>query len=127
MTRPDQWDKRLFEVVTGRLKTPFAWGTNDCVTFAAACVESMVGINYLDGMPTWDDEASALAAIQEVGGMKPWLDSHFVAINPLEAQRGDLGLVGTALNVCVGRGWAAPSGDGLAVTPMNSASEAWRV
>lgn len=125
--RPDQWDKRLHVVLTDRLKTPFAWGENDCATFAAACVEAMTGVNHLQGMPTWSDEASALAAIEEVGGMKPWLDSHFEPINPLTAQRGDLGLVGTALNVCVGRGWASPSSDGLAVTPLGSASEAWRV
>lgn len=127
MTKPDAWDQRLHAVLTERMSMPFAWGTNDCVTFCAACVEAMTGVNHLAGMPTWRDEASALAAIEEVGGMVPWLDSHFAPINVLEAQRGDLGLVGTALNVCVGRGWAAPSGEGLAVTPIATASRAWRV
>ncbi len=91
MRLPD-WPMRLSNYLTERRNMPFAWGSNDCVMFAAHAVEALTGINHYAEYEGYTTEAEALEIIAENGGMSALIDKHLSIShnNILKAKRGDL-------------------------------------
>jgi len=62
------WRKRVddfFDDVDGK---PFAWGTNDCATFAAGAVNALTGIDFAEGhREAYNDAESAIAYLAGMG------------------------------------------------------------
>ena len=66
--------KTLSDHLTAHLTTPFAWGTHDCVGFAAAWVKASTGVDHLADMKQKRDkrEGNAPAALKrEVATLLP--------------------------------------------------------
>lgn len=116
-----------------RRRMPYAWGTNDCVTFAADAVLAITGVDPIaDIRGTWNDEASAMAVLAGLGGLIAAVDAKFPRVDKNFAQIGDLCLVKDAngqpsLAVCVGSYCAAPGTEEMLLTSMSKARLAWRV
>ncbi len=130
--RRDNWPHYLHEVISERQRVPFEWGAQDCVTFAAACIESITGVDPIADLEPWSDERSALRRIAEVGGVEAWLDEHYGRVEWHGAMRGDVGVIDqasgtTVLVVNTGAGWVGPSEDGLTPSPPSAVRAAWRV
>lgn len=47
------WEARLASYVDSMRGVPFAWGVNDCATFATGCAEAMLG-SEIAGKPAFD-------------------------------------------------------------------------
>lgn len=130
--RLQDWPQRLAEYVEGQRREPFAWGSNDCVTFAADAVEHMTGadpIAHLRG--EWSTALEAARVIERLGGLREAVSDIWGAeIPPAYAQRGDWVLLeqeGRQLvGVCVGEAAAAPGDAGVVLVPMTAALAAWR-
>ena len=88
--RNEDWPERLHEYIESRRDMPFAWGTNDCVTFAAGAILAMTGRDLI-GVPRWDSAATAMRILQEMGGMESVADKLFERVT--KPGRGHLGLV----------------------------------
>lgn len=129
--RLENWPARLDAVVEARRHEPFAWGEQDCVTFAAACVEALTGQRPLDGLPAWASSAQAERAIAAAGGLEAGVSARFQELPLAFAQRGDLLLLDVdglgTLGVCLGATAAAPGKRGLVFPETLSAHRAWRV
>ena len=127
------WQPRLQACLAERWSTPFAWGQQDCVLFAADCVQACTGIDLAAQMRgTYRDAIGAARLVQELGGMAAIAAAHCGReIPPALAQPGDVGLVLNAgrecLAVCTGAVWHAPGVNGLEQLPMHSAMRAWRL
>jgi hypothetical protein len=127
------WPERLAGYAAASASTPFAWGSHDCVTFAAGAVEATTGIR--PAMPAWVSVRSAMRQLKQAGGLVAAVES--VGLEPLArpqlAARGDVVLVDHEdapqpfLAVCLGHVWAAPGSDGLVYGPMSVASRGWKV
>ena len=129
--RIDNWPHYFHEAVEARRQQPFEWGRNDCVMFAAACVEAMTGESPIKDLKPWKSDKTAHKRMAEVGGFEAWLDSNYKRIEWHEAMRGDIGIMdqsaGPIIVVSVGTGWVGPSDEGLTQSPPNAVRLAWRV
>ncbi len=132
LRRREDWPERLHACIEARRGTPFAWGIQDCVTFAAACVASMTDEDPLADLPAWGSREEADRALLAEGGLLTAVNARFAPCDPARASRGDLVLVRSdaplpALGVCLGAFCAAPGEQGLQFLPMTAARLAWRV
>lgn len=130
--RREDWPERLNEMIEMRRAMPFAWGVQDCASFAAACVAAMTDAAPLDGLPAWGSREDAEALLAELGG----LDAAVTAMlgEPIAvtaARRGDVVRVDVAgvaaLGICLGAYAAAPGPRGLEWADMRHWRQAWRV
>lgn len=138
-TRHDDWPDRLAAFLEARRRAPFAWGTNDCVTFAADGVQQLrrdsVDIIAADrGAWATEDEAEALLASR--GGLETALAelaamADLQEVPPPRAGRGDLVLARVGNQVLTGlvngSTVAVTGADGLQFVPARMAFRAWRV
>ena len=134
MKRIELWPVLLMEFFAARSATPFAWGTNDCVTYAADAVRAITGDDPLaDLRGSWSTELGARRAVTRAGGMPAALDSRFTRLpNVLCAQRGDIGVLPEETGwhvvvVCMGALWACPGPDGVVTVSLEKAAMAWAV
>lgn len=131
--KPAGFAERLAEFTAGRRRQPYAWGTNDCVTFAADAVQAVTGTDPMSDLRgSWDSESAALAVLEAQGGLIAAMDARFPRKAKEFAQRGDLVLVKDAngqpsLAVCVGKDAASPGEDEMLLTPMGKVRMAWEV
>lgn len=121
--RLHDWPERMNAALRRVAVQPFAWGTHDCVTFAADVAEAMLGQDLLAPFRgRWTTEREAARVLLELGGMRaavcsvlgPPLASH------LQARRGDVVMVEQEpgrlmLAVANGSYWCAPGPHGLIV------------
>lgn len=130
--RIDGWEARLAEVVDAAIDRPFAWGTHDCCTFAAACVDAVTGSDHLDHLG-YEDERTAKRVIACHGGLVEAIAARLGSpcAGWAHARRGDICLVpteqGDGLGVCVGHRIVLPGERGLASYPLHLAQCTWRV
>ena len=118
---------------------PFAWGRNDCATFACDIAEAVCGVDFAGPLRgRYKSRVGAARVLKSFarGGLEAAAEKiaeeHGLAeIAPLMARRGDLVLVdtdlGPALGVCVGESIASAGPDGVALMPLSAAQRAWRV
>lgn len=131
MRLPD-WQLRLAEFGQARASMPFAWGTNDCCTFAADAVSAMAGRDLRKDFPAYDGALGAARAIEEGGGLQRLAEQLLGASeSPKMAGVGDVVLVLNAgrevLGICNGTSVAAPGERGMVMLGMDSAIAAWRI
>jgi len=105
--RPENWPTLLNDYVDAARRTPFAWGTQDCVTFTAGWQTIATGVdNFAPFRGKYDSELSAFRIMHGKGvhTMDEAGDYLFgKRINDVAyAQRGDIVLVEGALGIVVG-------------------------
>ena len=134
--RREDWPERLAALVEERRNTPFAWGTQDCVMFAADAVEAMTAADPLESYRgAYDTEAEADAILDGngLGGFLAGVLGEFGAhaVRPEVAQRGDWCLVTvgnqTLAGVHVGTRVAVPGDAGLHFLPLSRITRAWAI
>lgn len=132
MRRAD-WPLHLEHFLDLRLAVPFAWGTNDCSTFAADCVQAITGQDPAPaGLRHHTTAKQAYRAIRRHGGL-----AHIATAalgEPIAVQQasiGDVMLVKAgkrdALAICNGTSALMPSAIGLVSVGLDTARLAWRV
>jgi hypothetical protein len=124
------WQSRLAACVAEHQAKPFAWGSNDCATFAAACVKAVTGEDRLSDI-SWSTDRDALSVLNQNGGLAAMASKRLGdEINPSMAQPGDIGITvqngRDALCVCGGMHWHGPAAEGLATFAPEQVISAWR-
>ncbi len=131
--RREDWPQRLAAFIESRRLQPFAWGENDCVTFAADCARELTGTDPIAELRgSWRTALEAARVLDELGGLRAavtqWQGDE---LPPALAQRGDAVLVEQLgrelLGVCVGDQIVAPGEHGAVWLPISAAVAAWRV
>ena len=131
---PD-WAQRLSELVTARLDVPFAWSSNDCVSFVADALQAMHGRDTMAEFRTVRaNQRQAWLQLREGGGLKAGLArAGLVAVAPALASVGDVGVLAQGkggrrkvLALCNGEDALSPGPQGLMCTPLRQAVAAWR-
>lgn len=132
LRRVPNWSSRLNEHVEAFRDLPFAWGTNDCVTFAATAVECVTG--HRPAMPTWSNAREAARLLSARNGLEVCIENLelFIRLDRIrQARRGDIVLVpqaaGPAVAVCLGHCWVAPGLQRLTFGSLSEATAAWKV
>lgn len=131
MRLPD-WQTRFSEFGKARASMPFAWGVNDCCSFAAAGVEAVTGRNPMAGAAVYDTESAAARLILRAGGLRS-LAIQFLGepVPPAFAAVGDVVLVMNAgremLGICNGVNVVAPGSLGMVALGMDAALAAWKI
>jgi len=137
--RRGDWPERLDAVVEAARHRPFAWGTHDCITFAAACIQAVTGVCSIAALQPWHDWHEARAVIRYLDGRQRlrmaigriMADHGWPEIAPRQAGRGDLSVAagdkGIFAAICLGPVLAAPGEEGLALVPASRAIAAWRI
>lgn len=113
--------------LTTHLNTPFEWGSNDCVLFAAGWVQQATGRDPLDGVPKWRSMREALRTLKNMGGMERVLDDRFPRIPVRSAKDGDLALYRGCICIFNGSNIVGPYYTGLVFTKRSNAEFAWSV
>ncbi len=149
--RREDWPERLNALVEERRRTAFAWGTHDCILFAADAVAAMTG---RDPAAAWRGayaDAEGAARIIRLAARRARRASHMgeggcaarggieevlraalgAPIMPAFAQRGDVVLVetpaGPAAGICLGAACVFAAPRGLSYLPLRRAVLAFRV
>jgi hypothetical protein len=130
--RFSDWQLRFDAFVRERRSMPFAWGRNDCGTFAADCVQALTGERVLPELRTYRNARQAIAAQRAGGGLDALATRAFGApISARMAGVGDVVLVKMgkrqAIGVCNGVTVLGPGPSGLVAVGMDGALIAWRV
>lgn len=125
------WQERLSALISARRDWPFAWGENDCCTFAASAVECVTGHDLADGLRGHRSAQEAAEVLREHGGVVGLATDRLgPAIAPALAQVGDVGMVTLdgrdTLVICAGSDWIGPGSSGLVRVEHGAASHAWR-
>lgn len=129
LTRYPDWPERLARFVDARRAAPFAWGANDCCTFAGDAVAAITGRDLVGalGLRGLTTARSARRVLRQRSVADLASEVLGRPMHPRSmAQRGDVVLVEQQtvrgaqrlLGVCLGRQWAAPGGEGLVFGPM---------
>jgi hypothetical protein len=131
MTRLRDWQSRLSALLRERQSMPFAWGSNDCCTFACDAVLAMTGQDPAEGLRDHQDAREATETLRAHGGVRELGDARLgEPILPALGQVGDIGLVNAenriSLVVCVGEAWVGPGIAGLVRMPASAVLNAWR-
>jgi hypothetical protein len=134
------WEQRLAEIVEERRNVPFAWGAQDCVTFASDVTLALTGVDVLAahrGTYDTEEEAEAIIGPQGLGDFIAALLGGFGVqeMPPVYAQRGDWVLVSyrnqIAVGVVTGSKVAVTGGTrldhGLGFLSLSAATRAWAV
>ena len=110
---------------------PFAWGTNDCVTFAARSTCALTGRNPLRGIARWKTERGALLALARAGGIDIAVSAVLTEVPIALAHRGDVGAVederGMFLMVIDASILVGPGVEGLIYYPRERLVHSWSV
>ena len=132
MTRREDWAEALAGYLDERRDMPFAWGENDCASFAAGAVHAVTGGIPLP-LPKIKSPEAYLRFLRDHGPLDAIVDDTLGERlpSPAFAQRGDVVLLfvdeRATLGVCIGVEAAAPGQDGMLTVPMSTATAAWRV
>lgn len=134
--RVTDWPERLSAFVDARRDVPFAWGVQDCFTFAADAAFVMTGDDPAEavrGAYATEDEAQTIIGPD---GLEAWVSATMAAWGaaecaPAYAQRGDLVFVAAGnqrmCGVHLGRTVAVPGADRLHFLPAGLILRAWVV
>lgn len=142
--RVTDWPTRLDEFLAARAAMPFAWGSNDCITFAVAAVLAITGTDMMPRLPgrgRYKSERGAYGTLQRlmlgnnrtVADAAAWqMAKHDVQqVRPAFAQRGDVGLGaserGDTLVVRTASHWVGPGLTGMQTMPDASVYRAWAI
>lgn len=125
------WPQRLARFVEQRRNVPFAWGQQDCCTFAADAVMALTGSDPMSDLRHINTAAAATKLLKR----HPLPDLVAERLGPITsallAQRGDVVLIEQEgrhlLGICLGNQWAAPGEHGLVFGPMDTAHGAWPI
>ena len=119
----------LAAYIAGRETVPFAWGSNDCVTFAAGAVRALTGNDPLADIPAWKSERAALIGLKRRGGLAAAVSHVLTEIPAGHAHRGDIGLAmgpdGPFLMVIEGVTLVGPGHDGLFRNRRDALIKSW--
>ena len=139
MRRPD-WQSRFAAVVKEYQNAPFVWGEHDCCLFAADCIRAVVGVDPAESFRgRYTTAIDAYVVIEQSGAedfaalVDQMTAQHgFPPIDPVYAQRGDVGLIkgppfGDTLGVCLGPRFAFMGLDEMIYHDRDSLIRAWRV
>lgn len=131
LPRVADWPERLAELVELRRHTPFAWGSNDCATFAADAVLATTGVEYLGVLRgAWRTGQQADAYLQQQHGLaaavsarlgRPRRNAHQVVRGAVVCAAIPL----PTLGVLLGSTWCAPGQAGLVFRPASEVRLAW--
>ena len=130
-TRFPDWQERLDALISTRREQPFAWGVNDCCTFAASAVEAMTGTDLAEGLRGHRSAQEAAAVLREHGGVVGLANDRLGPVIACAlAQVGDVGMATLdgrdTLVICAGNGWIGPGPAGIVWIEHAAASLAWR-
>lgn len=134
--RVPRWPEQLLDYVEQRRHMPFAWGQNDCVSFAAGAVSAMTGAPAASLLPVeWATERQALRALESTGGLEAAVTRVLgPALQGLAARRAPRGSVvlvelqgRPTLGVSMGLSWCGPGEHGLVFRRMAEVDVAWSI
>lgn len=131
--RHDNWPMMLSAYLTERLAMPFAWGSNDCLTFAAGLVERLTGYDFAAQYPAYSNPVQANAIMTEHGGVEAIITACLG--EPVDkyrmARRGDIVLImmpepSAGVVDDSGQRIAAIGATGMVRLPLSKAHLVWR-
>lgn len=130
--RKENWPSLLAAYLHARRSMPFAWGSNDCCTFASSAVEAMTGVDFSKRWAPYSDLRGAAALLRAAGGVAGVADAALGSrVAPISAQRGDVVLLllegRESLAICEGLRAFAPGLEKIEAVDLKEAVCAWRV
>lgn len=131
MRRLSGWPDRLIAYIDARAEAPFAWGPNDCCTYAA---DGVMAITGEDPMPelrgAYADAASALRLIAEKP-LRDRLAEKFTTVPTGMARRGDVAIVNQEgreiVMIVEGATLVGPGAEGAVRLPRKAMLAAFKV
>ena len=131
--RRDNWPNLLAQFIEQRRDQPFAWGVNDCCTFAADWVQLCTGVDYAQAWRgRYVSGLGAVRVLDEAGGAEALVDAlGLQRVAPQQAGRGDIVAQetgrGMTLGICLGETTAFVAKAGLVFGPLSNVETAWRI
>lgn len=133
--RPQNWPALLHDTVERARRSPFDWGTNDCVSFTCDWRMAMTGVDvYAPFRGRYDSEVAALR-IMSAHGVACMEDAgDFLFGRPMtnvrRCRRGDLVLAQgdlPALGICLGAVAVCPTRACVVFYGLSKFTRAWAV
>jgi hypothetical protein len=125
------WQSLLAEFCRQRETIPFAWGSNDCVLFAADCVLATTGVDHAAKFRGYRTAVHAARLIKKLGGLEAIVTLALGPSIPLhEVVAGDVVLIEIestiALGIYTGSACIGPGKSGIIVVSRTQMVAAWK-
>lgn len=134
MSRHPQWERRLTALVQRKMRSPYVWGSHDCLIWSADVAKAITGKDHARGHRSkYRSHASAYVYLKRKFGVdsaEALLDNLFDEKPASFAHRGDLVLADDGIPaVCMGA-FALSVGsegnhEGLVKVPRSAWVKAW--
>jgi hypothetical protein len=115
----------LVDYITKHLKTPFAWGTHDCICFVVGWIELRTGVEHLQRYRPWSTEREAWHIVRRLGGLDVEFDKYLLRVPANLACDGDVTIVDKCAYIFSGRHIVSVATDGLIFKDRMVAKCAW--
>lgn len=132
--RYENWAKKLSDYLHKNADTPFIWGKNDCMLFAAKGVLEMTGVDCFSKYLPYSTEEEAYKILRENGGFMSIISKGIGTAHDkiLSAKRGDVALMKMPRKTCgliddTGQFIAAPGENGIIRLPLTQAYKIWSI
>ena len=112
--------------IAEHINRPFAWGDNDCCTFAGGWIQVKTGKDYLAEHRPWRTARQASKKLRDLGGLFFLFTENLTSINPKMAQDGDLTIIDGTASIFSGRHVVSVGLEGLVYKDRSEAECAWR-
>jgi hypothetical protein len=131
MKRKDNWEAELSEYINSKRGTKaFAYGKNDCASFASGAVIAITGEDPIpEFRGQYKTARESLRALKEhgAGNLEKTIDGKFAEIEVGQAGRGDLAFFDGSVGVIVGQFAWFVGEDGLERVKREYWDKAWSV
>jgi hypothetical protein len=115
----------LAEYINIKLRTPFAWGTHDCICFVVGWIELRTGDDHMRRYRPWSSEREAQHIIRRLGSLESEFDKYLLRIPPEMACDGDVTIINGCSYIFSGRHIVSVATDGLIFKDRLEATCAW--
>ena len=135
MSRLDNWNSNLFNLIAVKRDEEFKYGTNDCTLFGADIVQAITGVDLASEFRgTYKTLRGGLKKLKAAGYADhvDYLDKNLVPVEIAFAQAGDIGVVeiGDIKSICLIMGrnaYALSEKEGLVLIGLDKVERAFRV
>lgn len=131
--RKENWPRLLSDYLVSHKHSPFVWGENDCVLFAAKGYYHLTGEDFFSMYLGYSDKEGAEEIIKENRNLATLVSKHIGTghNNILQAGRGDIALLRLAIGDTLGmvddtgQRIACLGKEGLLKLPLSKAYIVW--
>ena len=129
MTRVANWEQGFLDFIAEETAKPFSWEENNCLSLVVKNIKFLRGGFECPVVCSWGSQKASRVALRKLGfnSLSEALSRYLEEINPMTAQRGDVGVISNGAMVCVGGVFVGRNEEGRVLKNVGQIEKAFKV